>query len=255
MKTFYFLLINLVLLEGCEAQVASIDSSFSDTSKSNLILMRPASKPLEDDWSSATAVAESTEPLSIEDLPISNWFNINTFDSTIAFSKIARLGKISVFVVSTAWCAPCKTLKAALKQQTQFASKVDFYDINMCYQRKYSELEKVDAYAYARIYDRLKEWPRVVITSQTGSIIKSFSAVDLEEERIKKRLYDLYMNAAKAHHSTIDMAEMTHANTQPTQVFDKTIEIIERLLKDEQYFNVKKVVSTVSNSSIAVKKK
>jgi thiol-disulfide isomerase/thioredoxin len=245
MAKIYILFFGFILGQGCHGQNPKTDSIALDSVKMMKLLAETASnsKPLED----ALPTEMPLEAEALTDEKASNWFHINTFDSTIAFSKIARLGKISVFVVSTAWCAPCKTLKAALKQQNQFTSKVDFYDINMCYQRKYSELEKVDAYAYARIYDRLKEWPRVVITSPTGSIIKSFSAIDLEQEDIKNRLYDAYVKAAAQHQKDINIPALQDLTGHAPTVLDKTLEIVERLLKDDKYFHVQKVVQSVPN--------
>jgi thiol-disulfide isomerase/thioredoxin len=179
------------------------------------------------------------EPIPTQD--VHNWFNINTFDSTIAFSKIAKLGKVSVFIVSTSWCGPCKTLKEQLKKEVKYGSNVDFYDINMCYQRRYDDLEKTDAYFYARMYDRLKEWPRVVITSPTGSIIKSFSSEDLIGECIKNQLFEQYQKAVDQK-QPLHLTDLNFENCQNPSVFAKTIEILDRLVEYQSRFNPNKVV-------------
>jgi thiol-disulfide isomerase/thioredoxin len=192
------------------------------------------------------AVVKIGEPAPSATRNEHNWFNINTFDSTIAFSKIARLGKISVFIVSTSWCAPCKVLKEQLKKEMKYGTNVDFYDINMCYQRRYDDLQKTDAYFFARMYDRLKEWPRVVITSPTGSIIKSFSSEDLIGECIKNQLFERYEQAVQQK-QPLHITDLNFENCQNPSVFAKTIEILDRLVEHQNKFNSNKVVQSVSN--------
>lgn len=117
--------------------------------------------------------------------PASNWTVINAYGKILSIGKVARPGKISVFIVSTYWCPPCKALKKNLQQQTgsQMAN-VDFYDIQMATDQdgknySYADLKTTIAYRMWRQLELLKEWPLIYITSPTTNVVKKFSPGDL----------------------------------------------------------------------------
>lgn len=174
-----------------------------------------------------------------------NWSYINTFDSTIAFSKIAQLGKISVFILSTPWCGPCKVLKEKLSTHSEYAGRVDVYYINMSYGRTYNELKKTDAYFFSRMYDRLKEWPRVVVTSPSASIVKAFSSGDLYKECLERQLYTEVFSDAPNPALTIDeIKEAAKSFCNDVSVYQKTVDVVDRLLEYTDKFNRDKVITS-----------
>lgn len=173
-----------------------------------------------------------------------NWHEINAFDQTVAFSKIAVLGKISVFVVSTAWCAPCKALKQSLLTvNKKYENFIDFYYVDMSQGHRYEDLKKTDAYFYARMYDRLKEWPRVTITAPTGSIVKNFSQEDLVSECQKNKLFEIYGQSAQSNQPILlNTAQKAMDDCNKVTVYDKIIEILERMLPHISKFNIQKTI-------------
>jgi|GEM_PF-3131519 len=177
------------------------------------------------------------------------WKYINTFDETIAYSRIAELGKVSVFVLSTPWCGSCKTLKKQLSTHTEYQQDVDFYYINMCSScspNDFKRLQAEDAYAYARLYDRLKEWPRIIITSPSTSIIKNFSKKDLARECYERSLNQLYKNRDEIDIAFKDLS--IDECQQKNWVYHKTLEIVNRLLKHKRYFHSDKVITAFNPS-------
>lgn len=212
----------------------------NDTTQKSKISKDSTQKGVNDDFSDAEveAMMHGTTALPV------NWREFGTFEQTIAFSKIAPLGKMSVFIVSTAWCGPCKSLKQSLlKINKKYEKSVQFYYINMSQGQNYEALRKTDAYFFARMYDRLKEWPRVTITSPTGSILKNFSQEDLVTECQKNKLFELYEAAAKMNRP-IALTEVQTAIDPCTKlgVFEKVIEILERFAPHLSKFDAKKVI-------------
>lgn len=169
-----------------------------------------------------------------------NWYNIETFGSSIAFSKIARLGKVSVFIVSVPWCGPCKTLKKQLAQQNPHPEQVDYFYVNMSAEHPFKDLKEEDAYYFTRYYDRLKEWPRVIITSPSGSILKSFSQEDLYEECLKKELFTLYLRSDSVPDLTFQ--DLDKSKCDKVSVLDRTLQILDRAVEHVGKFDVEKVV-------------
>ncbi len=181
------------------------------------------------------------------------WKTIEVFDSTIAYSKISRLGRVSVFLLSTPWCGPCQKLKNTLSDFGNFDGQVDFYYISMCHEfpeKKYEDLKKTDSYFFARYYDRFKEWPRVIITSPTGSIVKSFSHTDLERECRERYLYESVFE--KENFTQVENPEKFKEELiqkcSEVSVYNKTIEILQRLLKFKNKFNINNVITEYSNN-------
>lgn len=100
-----------------------------------------------------------------------DWYSINSYNRVPAFSKIAKLGKVSIFVVSTSWCTPCEFLKDAIKDQDFDMLKVDIYIVNMAPEGyNYSNLKNTEAYYMWRGIENLDRWPTVYITSQTTNL-------------------------------------------------------------------------------------
>ncbi|MEL6699662.1 MAG: LysM peptidoglycan-binding domain-containing protein [Bacteroidota bacterium] len=60
-------------------------------------------------------------------------FEINSTRKSLAFSKVARVGKVSLFILSTHWCKPCYYLKDDLKALIR-EGKIDqnYVDIYYC---------------------------------------------------------------------------------------------------------------------------
>jgi thiol-disulfide isomerase/thioredoxin len=224
----------------------------SDTAKVVLTASGNEEKVHSSDTAKVVLTASENEETVHTVLP-PNWHAIETFDSTIAFSKIARLGKISVFVVSTAWCAPCRVLKRdLLAVNAKYQSQIDFYYINMCAKQPYDALKNTDAYFYARMFDRLKEWPRVVITAPTGSIVKQFSQEDLIAECQRDKLFKLYEAAAKDPNSkfSLETAQSVMASCGKTAVYDKIIEVVDRMLPHVGRFHSNKVVTQLKKAGL-----
>lgn len=179
------------------------------------------------------------------------WQSINSFDNTIAFSKISEIGKFSVFLISTPWCGPCKILKDNLSTHPEFAADVNFYYVDMSHKKKYKELKETDAYFYARFYERLKEWPTVVITSPTGSVIKRFSDSDLERECYEKSLYKLfYPKKEEDIPANIDVEKQKQLMKEECRnddlVYKRTVNILNRLLEHKGRFNADNIITEVN---------
>lgn len=166
------------------------------------------------------------------------WKEMDAFKKTISFSKIAKTGKVSVFVLSTPWCGPCKELKEQIAKHPELSEKVDFYYINMApTSSHYKEMEDSPAYKFICHIDRLKEWPRVIITSQTGSIVKSFSATDLKRECQERSLNNLVFNQEGHGKKTVEeLKEMVREECGKVSVYEKTLGIVNRLLEHKDKF-------------------
>ena len=120
-----------------------------------------------------------TLSLCIPIVCLGNWYEITTNGQVISYGKIAKEGKVSVFILSTNWCSPCAALKKRL-QDTKFDQrKIDFYYVNMSGNMKYEQLKQTNGYQIWRKVEQINSWPTVYITGQTSNIVSSFSA---EEE-------------------------------------------------------------------------
>jgi len=108
-----------------------------------------------------------------------NWYELNTNGQVISYSRIAKEGKISVFILSTNWCSPCKALKHRLQDTPFDKDKIDFYYVNMSGDMKYEQLKHSNGYQIWRKIEQINSWPTVYIAAQTTNIVSSFSA---EEE-------------------------------------------------------------------------
>lgn len=176
------------------------------------------------------------------------WQEINTFDKTISYSKIAKTGRISVFILSVWWCGPCKELRDSLSKSSHLSEFIDLYYIDMCAEHEYKELKETDSYFFYRAYDRLKEWPRVIITSQTGSIVKSFSHSDLKRECQERTLSNLVFNE-KSTSANINIEELKEKVTNECSsisMYDKSLEIINRLIEFKDKFHIEKNIEQLT---------
>lgn len=67
-------------------------------------------------------------------------------EKSFVFSKIAKPGKVSVFILSTSWCAPCLLLKNsfedAFKNHSFYSKDLDVYYCNLS-NKKYSDFNKL----------------------------------------------------------------------------------------------------------------
>ncbi len=116
-----------------------------------------------------------------------DWFEINSFNKAIAFSKIAKLGKVSIFVVSTSWCGPCHVLEKALKSQSYDMTLVDIYIIDMAPKGKNnSDLQNTDAYNIWMSIENLESWPTIYVTSQTSNLKAIFNGKGKDKDVISR---------------------------------------------------------------------
>ncbi len=116
-----------------------------------------------------------------------DYFEINSYGKVVSISKMARVGKISIFIVSTDWCAPCKVLRNKLLKSKLDMKTIDIWYINMSGGHSYKDLKKTKAYSSWRLHERLSEWPTVYITSPNTNVVKKFSSTSLEQEdKIRK---------------------------------------------------------------------
>lgn len=123
-----------------------------------------------------------------------NCFEIGSYNKVTAFSKLAKPGKISIFIVGTHWCKPCKILKRELWNVSSAYPDVDFYYIDMSEGNSYQELTKTPAYYVWRTVERLKEWPLICVYSPTTNLVKKFSPTQLETEGFQGTSYDKVLN-------------------------------------------------------------
>lgn len=120
-------------------------------------------------------------------LPVkANWYELDARGKVVPVSKIAKVGKISVFMVSTSWCGPCIELKLRLKA-TQFdMDKIDFYYLLVA-DNDTPNYEKSLAYETWRRVERLEAFPLVYITAPTTNIVSKFGKEEsYKYERILK---------------------------------------------------------------------
>jgi hypothetical protein len=99
-----------------------------------------------------------------------DWYEIDARGKVVPISKIAKIGKISVFMISTSWCAPCIGLKKRL-QATEFdMSKVDFYYVLVA-DNQTPDFEKSNAYETWRRIEGLEAFPMIYIAAPTSNIV------------------------------------------------------------------------------------
>ncbi|MEM1320557.1 MAG: hypothetical protein AAGG75_09885 [Bacteroidota bacterium] len=122
---------------------------------------------------SSTTQAQPDQSCSAE------WFEVNAYNKMLAFSKIARIGKVSIFIISTSWCQPCRQLKQDLMNADYDLSGVDIYYVNMSSGASYAELKNTPAYYDWRQVERLSEWPTVYIAAPSSNIVLKTNASQL----------------------------------------------------------------------------
>lgn len=123
------------------------------------------------------------------------WFEIDARGKVVAVSKLAKQGKISVFIVSTTWCAPCVGLKKRLKATEFDMSKVDFYYMVVADETIGSTWEQTNFGSSWRDIEGLNGFPMIYITAQTTNIVSKFSAEeDNKYERVVKVVNSLLLD-------------------------------------------------------------
>lgn len=101
-----------------------------------------------------------------------NWYSIELKGALIPFGKIAKVGRVSVFIVSTPSCAPCKVLKANLYGDKSFnMQKIDFYDVNIASGITEKELRNTTEYRLWRQAERLESYPYIYILSPATNVV------------------------------------------------------------------------------------
>jgi thiol-disulfide isomerase/thioredoxin len=122
-----------------------------------------------------------------------DWFEVNCTGKVLAVSRIAKVGKISVFIISTPWCAPCKMLKDKLMDNSDINMElVDIYYVLMTDNNDYDELKQTESYKVWREVEQLDAWPYVYITAPTTNIVSNFSPTK------EKNTYDRIMKVINA---------------------------------------------------------
>ncbi len=116
-----------------------------------------------------------------------DFFEIDAYGKVVSISKMARVGKISIFIISAKWCGPCKTLKRKLLNSNLDMETIDIWYINMSGKHNYSDVKKTEAYNSWRLHESLEEWPTVYITSPNTNVVKKFSGSSLiKEDKIRE---------------------------------------------------------------------
>ncbi|MCI5091624.1 hypothetical protein [Phaeodactylibacter sp.] len=95
-------------------------------------------------------------------------------DYTYGFSKYAKPGKISLFIISAHWCAPCYALKNKLEEDLKSGKInpeiVDVYDYTLTKSKRETleDLRQKPSYRHTSMIDKLtKVFPTTYITTQT----------------------------------------------------------------------------------------
>ena len=125
-----------------------------------------------------------------------DWYEIDAWDKVINFSSVAKYGKVSIFILSTSWCVPCKILKDVLKNQNYDMSKVDIYIINMAPEgHTFEELKKTKSFKIWQGIEGLKSWPTVYITNQINNIKAVFNDKGDDDDLISRinRIVNSYL--------------------------------------------------------------
>lgn len=111
---------------------------------------------------------------------------IYTNGKIVPVSQISQIGKISVFIISADWCAPCKGLKKHL-ENTKFAKNVDFYYVEIANQEMKEFKESEEFKFWSRI-EGLESFPLIYITAQSTNIIAKFST---ESDNMYEKIIDI----------------------------------------------------------------
>lgn len=112
---------------------------------------------------------------------------IKTNGKVPAIGKIAKLGKISIFIIGAEWCSPCKGLKKRLEESKINNKKVDLYYIEISSTKDYKLFEKSNEFQFWTKVEGLETLPLIFITSQSSNILAKFST---EEQDIYKRIIE-----------------------------------------------------------------
>lgn len=136
---------------------------------------------------------------------VDNWYEVNAYGKAVAFSKVAKEGRISVFIVSTTWCKPCIELKNNLFSSLDQYPDVDFYYIlmNGSTKHNYKDLKETAAYDVWMKTELLKEWPTVYVLAPTTNVVKKFNPTTIREEGYTKGMFQ----------RTVDIIEKLRINT------------------------------------------
>jgi hypothetical protein len=134
-----------------------------------------------------------------------HWYELNVDGLLIPFSKIAKEGKVSVFILGTPSCGPCHRLKTDLKAEGDFdMNKVDFYYVNMAHSIKEIELEYMPSAKIWKGTTGMNAFPQTfildpvtnivtrgnftfdVIKNNVQQLVKLFAGIKLDEVTIRE---------------------------------------------------------------------
>ncbi len=143
-----------------------------------------------------------------------DWYEVNSFGKVPAVSKIAKVGKVSIFIVSTHWCAPCHALQEAIKDKNYNMNDVDVYIIDMAPAGYTFEQVKNDpSYKTWLSIENLQKWPTVYVTTQTSTLKGFFGKIGGDKtlaEDIHKMVTDLLDRKADVHSEVIYTSIVTN---------------------------------------------
>jgi len=153
-----------------------------------------------------------------------NFYEIKLFNKVLAYSKIAKEGRTSVFMISTPWCGPCRALKNQVNGVNENYPNTDFYYVNMAYGHRFDDLKRSESWEVWQAMERVNQWPAIVIISPTNNIIKRYTETSLEEEGYKG------------------------------STFDRMVEILGILQDYSKFYNDNLLVTSLNDNSIVVEK-
>jgi thiol-disulfide isomerase/thioredoxin len=162
----------------------------------------------------------------------SNWYEIHTNGKIVPIGKIAKPGKISVFIISASWCGPCKGLRKHLEATRFDENLVDFYYVenqegNLEAHKRY---EKSIPYKIWTKIEGLETYPLIYIASQTTNIVSKFGGDEEKKyEKIVEIVNALLIDGANLSSDMIWSAEPIQANTK--QHADNNIETPSQLFR------------------------
>lgn len=137
-----------------------------------------------------------------------DWFKLDINGELIPFSKIAKEGKISVFIVCIPRCPPCEVLKDNLySDKTIDLNKVDFYDINLTTKITEEQRKAQKTFAIWQEAEKLKGFPYIYILSPVLNITSrgNFNASKTKEniDNLMKLFEDFESDKMLANESEI----------------------------------------------------
>ena len=158
-------------------------------------------------------------------LAMADLYEIEAGGKILSYSQIAQPGKISIFILSTDWCAPCKVLKAKLEDESLDMKIVDLYFVNTSKGMNYKEFVNTSAFKYTNTIEGVKGWPTVFIAAQSTNVVSSFSVEEFDPfERIKRAISNLIKDGGDFDASIL-LTEFQHKATKLNKASEKTYTI------------------------------